>query len=48
MDIAIHLVDNGVIASGGTDFFLAGTTRRIGDDTKIGVHSWSDDSNEAT
>lgn len=46
--ISIHLVDNGLIASGGTDFFLAGTTRTIGTGTQIGVHSWSDGENEAT
>lgn len=46
--ISIHLVDNGIIASGGTDFFLAGATRTIGTGTQIGVHSWSDGENEAT
>lgn len=49
----IHLLDNGVIASGGTDFFLAGTRRTKGSNTRIGVHSWAgedDDGNlvEAT
>lgn len=48
MNIAIHLMDNGLIASGGVDFFLAGTTRTKGDNTMIGVHSWSDGINEAT
>ncbi len=47
-DIAIHLEDDGLIASGGVDFFLAGTTRTKGENTKIGVHSWSDGINEAT
>jgi hypothetical protein len=37
----IHLLDNGVIASGGTDLFLAGRKRSIGTHTKIGVHSWA-------
>lgn len=37
----IHLADNGLIASGGTDLFLAGHQRTIGENTKIGVHSWS-------
>ncbi len=46
--MAIHIADNGEIASGGTDFFLAGTTRTKGTNTRIGVHSWSDGSNEAT
>ncbi len=44
----IHIKDNGSIASGGTDFFLAGTTRTKGQNTQIGVHSWSDGINEAT
>lgn len=47
-NIATHLTDNGLIASGGVDFFLAGTTRTKGDNTMIGVHSWSDGTNEAT
>ncbi len=37
----IHINDNGSIASGGTDFFLAGTTRTKGTNTRIGVHSWA-------
>lgn len=47
-NIAIHLMDNGLIASGGVDFFLAGTTRTKGSNAMIGVHSWSDGTNEAT
>lgn len=39
-NIAIHLNDDGLIASGGVDFFLAGRTRTIGSNTQIGVHSW--------
>lgn len=47
--IATHILDDAEIASGGVDFFLAGTTRSKGSNTKIGVHSWSDgDGNEAT
>ncbi len=38
--ISTHLTDNGLIASGGVDFFLAGTTRTKGTNTMIGVHSW--------
>ena len=30
----------GLIASGGVDFFLAGTTRTLGDGACVGVHSW--------
>lgn len=44
----IHLLDGGLIASGGTDFFLAGIKRSKGTHTKIGVHAWADDSKEAT
>ena len=36
-----HIVDNGEVASGGTDFFLAGNKRTIGTNVKIGVHSWA-------
>lgn len=46
--IRIHLMDNGFIASGGVDFFLAGISRTKGTNTMIGVHSWSDGTNEAT
>lgn len=37
-----HLNDNGLIASGGTDLFLAGHIRTLGENTRIGVHSWGD------
>lgn len=33
---------NGSIASGGTDFFIAGVTRKVEDGGKVGVHSWAD------
>lgn len=42
LNINIHLLDNGSIASGGVDFFLAGIQRTKGTNTQIGVHSWSD------
>lgn len=32
---------NGIIASGGTDFFLAGNQRTVFKGAKIGVHAWS-------
>ena len=32
---------DGIVASGGTDFFLAGTKRTVEDGAKIGVHSWA-------
>lgn len=47
-NIATHLMENGLIASGGVDFFLAGTTRSRGSNTQIGVHSWSDGTNDAS
>lgn len=34
---------DGLIASGGTDFFLAGIERTVQRGACIGVHSWSDD-----
>ena len=46
--IEIHLNDNGLIASGGVDFFLAGTKRTKGENTKVGVHSWGGDNVVAT
>lgn len=48
-NINTHILDNGIIASGGVDFFLAGVQRTRGENTMIGVHSWSDgDGNQAT
>lgn len=47
--INTHILDNGFIASGGVDLFLAGVERTRGTNTRIGVHSWSDVAgNEAT
>lgn len=37
---------NGMIASGGVDFFLAGAQRRVGPHCRLGVHSWSDGERE--
>lgn len=36
-----RLPDGGMIASGGVDLFLAGRNRTAGNNTMIGVHSWS-------
>lgn len=47
-NMTIHLMDNGFIASGGVDFFLAGTTRTKGANTQIGVHSWASGTISAT
>lgn len=47
--ISTHLLDNAEVASGGVDLFLAGINRTRGNNTNLGVHSWSDsDGNEAT
>ena len=46
--ISTHVMDNGEIASGGVDFFLAGVKRTIGRNVKIGVHSWGGDGMEAS
>lgn len=48
LGISTHLLDDGLIASGGVDFFLAGRNRTKGSNTLVGVHSWSDGTNEAT
>ncbi len=42
--IATHIPADGMVASGGTDMFLAGVTRTIEPGAKLGVHSWSDGS----
>lgn len=48
LGISTHLVDDGEIASGGVDFFLAGVKRTQGENTNIGVHSWEGDGQTAT
>ena len=51
LGFSIHINNGGLIASGGTDFFLAGTKRSVGVETRIGVHSWGgqdDDGKEVT
>lgn len=45
--VATHIPANGMVASGGTDMFLAGTTRTLAIGAKLGVHSWSDGEKEA-
>lgn len=47
-NLTIHLPSNAEIASGAVDLYLAGTTRTREAGSKIGVHSWSDGSNDAT
>lgn len=43
-----HVEDGGSIASGAVDLFLAGTQRSLGANARVGVHSWSDGTNDAT
>lgn len=37
-----YIAKDGLIASGGTDFFCAGVKRTVEEGAKIGVHSWAD------
>ena len=39
--INTYLPENGMVASGGTDMFLAGKERQAHPTAKLGVHSWS-------
>lgn len=48
LQLNTHLMDDGLVASGGTDFFLAGKQRTMGKNTKVGVHSWAGDGVVAT
>ena len=45
--INTHIPADGMVASGGSDMFLAGIKRTIAPGAKIGVHSWSDGSGTA-
>lgn len=42
--LVTRLASNSSVASGGTDFFLAGNLRKIAEGAKIGVHNWTDGS----
>ncbi|MFT5649819.1 MAG: hypothetical protein ACJAXK_000191 [Yoonia sp.] len=42
-----HLTSTSDIASGGVDFFLAGVERTMEQGAAVGVHSWSDGTNDA-
>jgi len=46
--IATHIPADGMVASGGTDMFLAGIKRTIEPGAKIGVHSWGGGEQAAT
>jgi len=43
MKLNTTIKSDGLIASGGTDFFLAGVNRIVEKGAKIGVHSWAGD-----
>jgi hypothetical protein len=45
--IATHIPADGMVASGGTDMFLAGSKRTIEAGAKLGVHSWADEEKTA-
>ncbi|KGJ86479.1 alpha/beta fold hydrolase [Colwellia psychrerythraea] len=45
--INTHIPADGMVASGGSDMFLAGVKRTIALGARIGVHSWSDGSGKA-
>ena len=38
--LGTRVANEGSIASGGVDFFLAGTARSLGEGARVGVHSW--------
>ena len=40
-NINTYLPEDGMVASGGTDMFLAGKERQVHPSAKLGVHSWS-------
>ena len=44
--LRIEVPADGEIASGGVDFFLAGSTRIVAEGGRVGVHSWSDGRSE--
>ncbi len=44
--INTRVSDNGAIASGGVDFFIAGVERSVGKNAIVAVHSWQDGSGE--
>ncbi len=49
LNLDTHIIDNGIIASGAVDLFLAGRNRTRGINTSIGVNSWADSNgNEAS
>jgi hypothetical protein len=47
-NIATHIPAGGMVASGGTDMFLAGAVRTIEPGALLGVHAWAAGDKEAT
>ncbi len=47
MGLQTYLTATSMVASGGTDLFLAGVERTMEAGARIGVHSWSDGENDA-
>ena len=47
-ELATHVSENGSIASGGVDLYLAGIRRSLGKNARVGVHSWGGGSVPAT
>ncbi|MCE7994710.1 MAG: alpha/beta hydrolase [Roseivirga sp.] len=48
LGLRTQVEDNGLIASGAVDLFLAGSQRTLGANARVGVHSWSDGTSDAT
>lgn len=47
-NINTYVPENGMIASGGADMFLAGVKRNVHETAQIGVHSWGGGDKKAT
>lgn len=48
LDLMTLVPSNGLVASGGTDLFLAGTERLLEPGACVGVHAWATDEYEGT
>lgn len=47
LGLSTHVPSNGLVASGGTDLFLAGSHRTLEPGACVGVHAWATDDYEA-
>ena len=45
--LSTEIRSNGMVASGGVDFFVAGVNRKIENGAMVGVHAWSDGTTSA-